>query len=107
MTMVTTDTTIFAMAVDTTTIAMMTMMTITTNTTTVTVMGGMMTQTMPRIPAPLLSRRAPAARYPTAVQELPGTTTKRAGSVADKVSCVLKHLRRIRDDGVRRRQARR
>ncbi len=25
--------------------------------------------------------------------------------MADKVSCVLKHLRRIRDNGVRRRQA--
>ena len=60
-----------------------------------------------RFPRPLLSPRAPAARFPTAVNEPQGTSTRRAGSFADKIGCVMKHLRRIRDDGVRRRQARR
>ena len=41
------------------------------------------------------------------MNEPQGTSTRRAGSFAGKIGCVMKHLRRIRDDGVRRRQARR
>eukprot|EP00959_Pyramimonas_sp_CCMP1952_P095604 1998523-Pyramimonas_sp.AAC.1 len=49
--------------------------------------------------------RASTARYPRASKEAAGTPAERGTSLADKLACLLKHLRRLRDNQTRRRQA--